>query len=83
MYIMNKLLHTNAIYLDSEALKMINYDEEKHILEATFNNSRTYQYLQVSKNVWTDFLNAIYSGASAGAFINKEIKPFYKCVEIS
>lgn len=80
---MKKLSHTNAIYLDSEALKMINYDEDNHILEATFNNGITYQYFKISKNIWKDFLNATYSGASAGAFINKEIKPFYKCVKIA
>ena len=80
---MKKFSHSNAIYLDSQALKMINYDEDKHIMEATFNNNRTYQYMQVSNNIWTDFLAAIYSGASAGAFINKEIKPFYKSVEIT
>lgn len=80
---MKKLLHSNAIYLDSAALKMINYDEDKHIMEATFNNNRTYQYLQISNYLWMDFLAAIYSGASAGAFINKKIKPFYKCVEVT
>jgi hypothetical protein len=78
---MKKLSHTNAIYLNSEALKMINYDEDAYILEATFNNNRTYQYFNF-KNIWTDFLTAIYSGESAGAFINKEIKPYYECVEV-
>jgi hypothetical protein len=80
---MKKLSHSNAIYLDSQALKMISYDEDKHIMEATFNNNRTYQYLQVSLNIWRDFLAVIYSGASAGAFINKKVKPFYKSVEIT
>lgn len=80
---MKKLSSKNAIWLQSEALKMINYDEDKHILEAKFNNDRIYQYMQVSKNEWKDFLAVIYSGASAGAFINKEIKPFHKCVEIT
>jgi KTSC domain len=80
---MKKLSHDNAIYLDSDALKMINYDEDEHILEATFNNNRTYQYLQVSNKMWTDFLNVIYSGASAGAFLNKKVKPFYKCIEVT
>ena len=62
---------------------MINYDEDAHILEATFNNNRTYQYFKVSKNMWMDFLTAIYSGESAGGFINKEIKPFYECMEVT
>ena len=65
-----KLSRKNTIYLDSEALKMINY-------------GRTYQYFKISNNIWMDFLSVIYSGGSAGAFINKEIKPFYECVEVS
>jgi hypothetical protein len=80
---MKKLAHTNAVYLDSQALKMINYDEDEQVLEATFNNNRTYQYKKVPYIIWSYFLKAIYTGASAGAFINKEIKPFYECVEIT
>jgi len=80
---MKKLSHNNAIYLESEALKMISYDEERYVLKATFNNNRTYQYMGVSNAVWVDFLNTIYSGASAGAFINKKIKPFYKYIEVT
>ena len=79
---MKKLSHTNAFYLDAQALK-INYDEDEHTLEATFNNDRTYQYKKVPGIIWLDFLKAIYKGVSAVAFINKEIKPFYDCVEIT
>jgi hypothetical protein len=77
-----KLGHKNAIYLKSEALKMINYDKTKHTLEAMFNNNRIYQYKSVPEKVWLKFLKIIEAGDSAGAFINKEIKPFYKCIEI-
>jgi hypothetical protein len=80
---MKMLPNKNALYLDSEALTKINYDEDKHLLEATFNNNRTYRYLKVSKAVWKDFLATIYAGASAGAFINKQIKPYYKCIEVT
>ena len=72
----------NAIYPDSEALKMINYDAKKCILEATFKNDRSYQYFDVSKKVWNNFLHVIRTGNSAGAFINQHIKPFYECVEL-
>ena len=77
-----KLSHKNVVYLNSEALKMINYDESKNILEATFNNDRVYQYLNVPLAVWMDFLAVIRSGNSAGAFINQAIKPLYRCIEI-
>jgi len=82
-YMMKRLSHKNAVYLTSDALKMINYDADKRVLEATFNNDRTYQYKNVTKKVWKDFLAVIRSGNSAGAFINQHIKPFYDCVEIA
>lgn len=62
---------------------MINYAGRKQILEATFNNERTYQYLHVPEKAWMEFLTAIQAGESAGAFINQKIKPFYDCVELT
>jgi KTSC domain len=41
---MKRIPHKNAVYLNSEALKTINYDESKNILEAVFTNDRIYQY---------------------------------------
>jgi len=77
-----KLSGINAVYLNSEALKMINYDETLKILEATFNSERTYQYMNVPENTWIEFLVVINSGDSAGEFINRWVKPFYNCIEI-
>lgn len=77
-----KLSPVNAIYLNSEALKRINYDESQNILEATFTNERTYRYMNVPENVWIEFLTVISSGDSAGEFINLRIKPFYNCIEV-
>ena len=78
-----KLSHKNAIYLDSEALKMINYSEDDCILEAKFNNDRTYWYKSVPKKIWQEFLTVIHADLSAGAFLNKKIKPYYDWDEIS
>jgi hypothetical protein len=80
---MNRLSHKNAVYLQSEALKMVNYDAAKQVLEATFNGDRIYQYENVSEKVWENFLDIIQKGESAGAFINQHIKPFYKCDEVT
>jgi hypothetical protein len=73
----------NIIHLNSTALKMLRYNEGKHILTATFSNERTYHYINVPKKLWKDFVAVIHSGRSAGAFMNKYIKPFYKSVEIT
>lgn len=77
-----KLSPVNAVYLNSEALKKINYNESRNILEATFSNERTYQYMNVPGNIWIEFLAVINSGDSAGEFINTRIKPFYSCIEV-
>lgn len=79
---MKNLSSKNAVYLTSEALKKINYDERKHILEATFSNKRTYQYKKVPATVWAELINIIQTKKSAGAYFNTTIKPFYDCVEI-
>jgi KTSC domain len=77
---MKRISKKNAVYLNSEALKMINYDKGKNVLEAMFTNGITYQYLDVPESIWADFLTVIYSGKSAGTFINTKIKPFFKYI---
>ena len=80
---MKKVSHANAVYLNSEALKMINYDKDRNVLEAMFTNGSIYQYLDVPESIWEDFLTVIHSGKSAGTFINTAIKPFFKYTEIT
>ena len=77
-----KLSHKNAIYLESEALKMVNYSEDDCILEAKFTNDRTYLYKSVPKKIWQELLTVIHADLSAGAFFNRKIKPFYDFVQI-
>lgn len=77
-----KLPHKNAIYLDCEELKMVNYSEDDCILEAKFNNDRTYWFKSVPKKIWQEFLTVMNADLSVGAFINRKIKPFYDCIEI-
>ena len=45
-------------------------------------NDRTYWYKSVPKKIWQEFLTVINADLSAGAFLNKKIKPFYDCIEI-
>src|SRR5690348_10929089 len=72
------LPHKNAIYIDSEALKMVNYSEDKHILEAQFINNRKYWYKAVPETIWQEFVTVIKAGLSIGAYFNKKIKPYYE-----
>ncbi|WP_153801009.1 KTSC domain-containing protein [Foetidibacter luteolus] len=71
-----------AIYLHSEALVMINYSAGRRIIEAEFSNHKVYQYQKVPLKKWQAFLSVINSGGSAGEFINRQVKPFYKFVQI-
>ncbi len=80
---MKKNLQKKAVRLNSSALKALDYNEDKNMLTATFNNNRTYHYINVPEKLWKEFLSVIDSGKSAGAFINKHIKPFYKSIEIT
>jgi hypothetical protein len=75
--------HKNAIYIDSEALKMVNYSEDKHILEAQFLNGGKYRYKSVPATIWQEFVTVINAGLSVGAYFNKKIKPYYECEEIT
>ena len=75
--------HKNAIYLDSEALEMVNYFEHKHILEAKFANNKKYWYKNVPETIWQEFVTVINAGLSAGAYFNKKIKPFYEYKEVT
>ena len=77
------LSHKNAIYIGSEALKMVNYSKDKHILEAQFINNRKYWYKAVPATIWQEFVTVIKAGLSVGAYFNKKIKPYYECKEIT
>ena len=78
-----KLPPKNAIYLDTEALRMVNYSEDDVILEAKFDDDHTYWYKSVPRRIWQEFLTVIHADLSAAAFLNKKIKPFYDCIEIA
>ena len=78
-----KLPHKNAIYLDAEALKMVNYSEDDCILEAKFDDNHTYWYKSVPKKIWQEFLTVIHADLSVAAFLNKKIKPFYDCIQVA
>jgi hypothetical protein len=77
------LPHKTAIYVDSDALKMVNYSENKRILEAQFINNRKYRYRAVPATIWQEFVTVIKAGLSVGAYFNKNIKPHYECEEIT
>lgn len=54
----------------SSNLRSVGYDQTSRILEIEFNNSRVYQYFDVS-----DYIHAgLMSAASKGTYFNEKIK---------
>ena len=49
--IIKRLSPTSAVYLNSQALKMINYDKDRNVLEAMFTNGSIYQNLGVPESI--------------------------------
>jgi hypothetical protein len=80
-----KRLHRkNAVYTPkSGTTTMINYSEEKEILEVEYKeNGRVYHYLEVEQEMWEKYKAAIFAGESSGSFVNKQIKPNYEGHEV-
>jgi hypothetical protein len=79
-----RLSRKNAIYTTrtSEATVMVNYAIGQRILEVEFTGGRVYHYLKVPPRLWEEYIDDMQSGGSSGNFINKQIKPFYKYIEI-
>ena len=63
-------------YVESSSIRSIGY--EGGTLEVEFNNGGVYHYLRVPPRIHT----ALMSASSIGAYVNKQIKKFYRCVRI-
>jgi len=55
----------------SSSLSSVGYDPERSILELEFRGGRIYQYFAVPRRIFEELMTA----ASAGAFVNRCIKP--------
>jgi hypothetical protein len=65
--------------LDSEALAAVDYDGRRHILRATFRQSRrTYDYFDVPPGAYSALLLA----KSKGAWFNEHIRDHYRHREV-
>lgn len=65
------------VYVESSNIDYIGYDDESKNLVVGFQNGRVYAYGGVSLEV----AGGLAFAESPGRFLNKEIKPNYKCVE--
>ncbi len=64
------------VKVESSTIDSIGFDNDT--LYVKFNNGRTYTYLNVSKEVFTEMLNA----PSKGIYLNQKIKSNYEFKKI-
>ena len=79
----HRLNRKNAVYTaQSGTTRMINYDDNRQILEVEFIDGDVYHYLHVPASIWNTYRSLIKAGESSGKFVNKEIKLQYKYIKI-
>jgi hypothetical protein len=66
------------IYVDSTAIRQIEYDELSQELIIAFSNGRTYKYVDVPRETYVEFVDA----DSHGEFFNAYIKDHFRYAEI-
>ena len=62
----------------SEAVRSIGYDESEWVLQVRFNNGKVYNYFRVPPHEF----DALRGAESIGAYLNRDIKPYYEYEEV-
>ena len=71
-------MSTPMIPVNSSQISYIGFDDENNKLYVTFNNNKTYEYLDVPYSVWKE----LKSSDSIGSYFTKNIKTKYQYKEI-
>lgn len=64
--------------IESDAIKAVGYDDDLRVLRVTYQNDKSYEYLDVSPEEYRQFMQA----ESRGAYMNQVIKRKYECREV-
>ena len=64
--------------IESEAIKAAGYDDGHRVLRVTYQNDKSYEYLDVSPEEYRQFMQA----ESRGAYMNQVIKRKYEWREV-
>ena len=67
------------IPVTSTAISHVGFDEQTNRLVVRFQAGRSYVYFGVPPRKF----NAMLAAASKGLYLDEEIKPFYRCDEVS
>lgn len=61
--------------ISSTAVERVDYDEDRQVLDIRYAGGDRYSYFDVPRAVY----DALLAADSAGGFVNREIKPRYRC----
>jgi hypothetical protein len=64
-------------HVRSSAVRSVGYDEANWMLQIEFMGGTVYNYFRVPPQDYVRLINA----ESIGAYVNREIKPYYECEE--
>jgi hypothetical protein len=67
------------VSVESSAVLAVRYSTAKSALDVCFEEGRKYRYFEVPRSKYRALLKA----DSIGAFVNRQIKPFHPCIEIT
>jgi hypothetical protein len=66
----------HRLSVESSAIESVGYDARMRTLEIEYVGGGVYRYLGVPPRVYATLMRA----ASHGAFVNRRIKPYYRCL---
>ncbi|SCC15561.1 KTSC domain-containing protein [Chitinophaga costaii] len=62
----------------SKSILMAGYDARRRVMTVVYTGGTAYDYQDVPSSLWEQYENEIDNGGSAGAFINNEVKPYFR-----
>lgn len=69
----------HRLSVESSAVESVGYDAHTHTLEIEYVSGGIYRYLGVPPRVYETLIRA----DSRGAYVNRRIKPYYRCLRLA
>lgn len=69
----------HRLWVESSAIESVGYDAVSRTLEIEYAGGGVYRYLGVPRRTHELLLRA----DSRGAYVNRHIKPYYRCVRVA
>ncbi|HKG02322.1 MAG TPA: KTSC domain-containing protein [Conexibacter sp.] len=69
----------HRLSVESSAIESVGYDARTRTLEVEYASGRVYRYLGVPPRVHQTLMRT----ESHGAFVNRRVKPYYRCLRVA